>query len=121
MVSVCQEERSYKIFDKVTEDEYRAIVKGRLEEDDFIEDDDGSGYVDNGLEEDWNKRNSDSEDGSESDGGEGCLSIPELCLLRMRRKPRHLARSLRLTLSIVTLRPQEEEEESFYQSFQGEW
>lgn len=64
-----QEERSYKIFDKVTEEEYRAIVKGRLEEDDFIEDDDGSGYVDNGLEEDWDRRNSDSEDGSDSDGG----------------------------------------------------
>lgn len=45
-------------------------MKGRLEEDDFIEDDDGSGYVDNGMEEDWNKRRNSSEDDSDSESGE---------------------------------------------------
>lgn len=91
ILSYClQEERSYKIFDKVTEDEYRAIVKGRLEEDDFIEDDDGSGYVDNGLEEDWSKRNSDSDD-SGSDAGVSFSSVSLLsyaCLLGASKKLR---------------------------------
>lgn len=40
-------------------------MKGRLDEDDFIVDDDGSGYVDNG-EDDWD-RHSDQHD-SDDDG-----------------------------------------------------
>ena len=43
------------IYDEVSEDEYRSIVRGRLMDDDFIEDDDGSGYVDHGQDE-WDRR-----------------------------------------------------------------
>lgn len=45
----------------VDDTDYKAIVKGRLQEDDFIEDDDGSGYVDNGMD-DWDRN--DAEDGA---------------------------------------------------------
>lgn len=40
------------IYDEVSEDEYRSILRGRIMDDDFIEDDDGSGYVDHG-QDDW--------------------------------------------------------------------
>ncbi len=43
------------IYDEVSEDEYRSILRGRIMDDDFIEDDDGSGYVDHGQDE-WDDR-----------------------------------------------------------------
>ncbi|EST08774.1 Zinc finger, DNA-directed DNA polymerase, family B, alpha [Kalmanozyma brasiliensis GHG001] len=43
------------IYDEVSEDEYRSILRGRVMDDDFIEDDDGSGYVDHGQDE-WDDR-----------------------------------------------------------------
>lgn len=38
----------------MTDDQYRSIVGDRLDQDDFIIDDDGSGYVDNGMD-DWDR------------------------------------------------------------------
>ncbi|RUO96935.1 DNA polymerase alpha subunit p180 N terminal-domain-containing protein, partial [Jimgerdemannia flammicorona] len=49
------------IYETVNEEDYQAIVKGRLQEDDFVVDDDGSGYIDNGLE-DWDREAGDSDD-----------------------------------------------------------
>ncbi|KAJ7272585.1 DNA polymerase family B-domain-containing protein [Mycena haematopus] len=46
-------EEDVEIYDEVTEDQYRSIVRGRLQRDDFVEDDGIGGYVDNGQEEDW--------------------------------------------------------------------
>lgn len=43
-------------------------MKERLDEDDFIEDDDGSGYVDNGMDD--FDRPTDEEEESDSDEGE---------------------------------------------------
>lgn len=43
------------------DDDYKSIVKGRLQEDDFIEDDDGSGYIDNGMD-DWDREDHSKED-----------------------------------------------------------
>ncbi|EIW68554.1 hypothetical protein TREMEDRAFT_31892 [Tremella mesenterica DSM 1558] len=41
-----------EIYDTVSDEQYRSIVGDRLEKDDFIVDDDGNGYVDNGVD-DW--------------------------------------------------------------------
>ncbi|SNX87111.1 related to POL1 - DNA-directed DNA polymerase alpha, 180 KD subunit [Melanopsichium pennsylvanicum] len=52
------------IYDEVSEDEYRSILRGRVMDDDFIEDDDGSGYVDHGQDE-WDDRNRRQDDDDE--------------------------------------------------------
>ncbi|GAA5873099.1 hypothetical protein JCM8547_006792 [Rhodosporidiobolus lusitaniae] len=47
------------VYDEVDEDVYRSVVRGRLMEDDFIEEDEGvSGYADNGMDE-WDRSASD--------------------------------------------------------------
>ncbi|KDR67668.1 hypothetical protein GALMADRAFT_146949 [Galerina marginata CBS 339.88] len=45
-------EEDVEIYDEVTEDQYKSIVKGRLQRDDFVVDDGAEGYVDNGMD-DW--------------------------------------------------------------------
>ncbi|KAF8813033.1 DNA polymerase alpha catalytic subunit [Phlegmacium glaucopus] len=52
------------IYDEVTEDQYKSIVKGRLQRDDFVVDDGAAGYVDNGMD-DWSGGN--EEDVSEDE------------------------------------------------------
>ncbi|KAI1168035.1 hypothetical protein F5B18DRAFT_599984 [Nemania serpens] len=46
------EERS--LYEEVDENEYKKIVRGRLNQDDFVVDDNGEGYVDDGRE-DWDQ------------------------------------------------------------------
>jgi DNA polymerase alpha subunit A len=54
------------IYDEVDDLDYKVIVKGRLQEDDFIEEDDGvSGYADNGME-DWDRSDDSAEERGES-------------------------------------------------------
>ncbi|KAJ7708740.1 DNA polymerase alpha catalytic subunit [Mycena rosella] len=60
-----RKEEEADIYDEVTEDQYRSIVRGRLQKDDFVEDDGVGGYVDNGLEEDWGGADEDEEDSDE--------------------------------------------------------
>ncbi|KAJ3546934.1 hypothetical protein NM688_g5461 [Phlebia brevispora] len=49
--------RSYKVeedatlYDEVTEEEYKSIVRGRLAKDDFVVDDGVEGYMDNGMDD----------------------------------------------------------------------
>ncbi|KAJ7876279.1 DNA polymerase family B-domain-containing protein [Mycena leptocephala] len=60
-----RKEEDAKIYDEVTEDQYRSIVRGRLQRDDFVEDDGVGGYVDNGMEEDWGGADEDEPDSDE--------------------------------------------------------
>ncbi|KAJ7717680.1 DNA polymerase family B-domain-containing protein [Mycena metata] len=52
-----RKEEDGAIYDEVSEDQYRSVVRGRLQKDDFVEDDGVGGYVDNGMEEDWDGAN----------------------------------------------------------------
>ncbi|KAJ4470185.1 DNA polymerase family B-domain-containing protein [Lentinula aciculospora] len=45
-------EEDVTIYDEVSEEAYRKIVKGRLQRDDFVQDDGVDGYADNGMD-DW--------------------------------------------------------------------
>jgi hypothetical protein len=54
------------VYDEVTQEQYKSIVGSREEEFDFIEDDDGSGYVDKG-EGDWDEEEAEQEEESEDD------------------------------------------------------
>jgi len=40
-----------QLYDEVDEEGYKKVVRGRLDQDDFIVDDNGEGYVDDGREE----------------------------------------------------------------------
>jgi DNA polymerase alpha subunit A len=61
LICVYNQEEDVKIYDEVTEDQYKSIVKGRLQRDDFVVDDGVEGYMDNGMD-DWADG-----DGSESE------------------------------------------------------
>ncbi|KAI6101196.1 hypothetical protein F5141DRAFT_1190185 [Pisolithus sp. B1] len=49
------------LYDEVTEDQYKSIVRGRLQEDDFVVDDGVSGYMDNGMD-DWGHDDAEEEE-----------------------------------------------------------
>jgi DNA polymerase alpha subunit A len=41
------------IYEEVDEEGYKKVVRSRLDKDDFVVDDNGEGYADDGREEDW--------------------------------------------------------------------
>lgn len=55
-----------KVYDEVNEDEYDNIRRKRMDQDDFVVDDDGLGYADYGQEE-WDDNNNNSQDDSQDD------------------------------------------------------
>jgi DNA polymerase alpha subunit A len=58
------EEDDGVIYDEVSEEQYKQIVKGRLAKDDFVEDDGIAGYMDNGMD-DWGHESTDEEEEDE--------------------------------------------------------
>jgi DNA polymerase alpha subunit A len=54
----------------VTDEQYKSIVGSRQEEFDFIEDDDGSGYIDQGGD-DWENGQAEEEESEDEDDFEG--------------------------------------------------
>lgn len=54
------------IYDEVDDDGYKKVIRSRLDEDDFVVDDNGAGYADDGREV-WNERTEeyDSDDSDE--------------------------------------------------------
>ncbi|TFK39510.1 DNA polymerase alpha catalytic subunit [Crucibulum laeve] len=57
-------EEDTQIYDEVTEDQYKSIVKGRLQKDDFVVDDGVEGYMDNGMD-DWTGGREEDEESEE--------------------------------------------------------
>lgn len=50
------QEEDTDLYDEVSEEQYKRIVKGRLAKDDFVVDDGVGGYNDNGMD-DWDEPN----------------------------------------------------------------
>ena len=48
-------EENHNIYDEVDEEGYKKVVRSRLDQDDFVVDDNGDGYADDGREE-WDTR-----------------------------------------------------------------
>ncbi|KAF8884051.1 DNA polymerase alpha catalytic subunit [Gymnopilus junonius] len=59
-------EEDTELYDEVTEDQYKSIVKGRLQRDDFVVDDGAEGYVDNGMD-DWTGGDEETHDSEEEE------------------------------------------------------
>lgn len=68
---IIQDEEEADLYDVVTEDQYKSIVKGRLQKDDFVEDDGVDGYMDNGMD-DWTG-GGDSQDEEEEHDRRACM------------------------------------------------
>lgn len=78
-------EEDARIFDNVSEAEYNAIALRNLREDNFIVDDNGEGYVDNGLE-DWDNMSQGSESSAEEEEREAKSNLFTLMSLGKRKK-----------------------------------
>ncbi|EIN03911.1 DNA polymerase alpha catalytic subunit [Punctularia strigosozonata HHB-11173 SS5] len=62
--AIAFEEDDGVLYDEVSEEQYKQIVKGRLAKDDFVVDDGVEGYMDNGMD-DWGNGGTDEEDDEE--------------------------------------------------------
>lgn len=66
-LSSYQVEEEENLYDEVDEEGYKKVVRSRLDQDDFIVDDNGEGYADDGREEWMNERRPASASGSEEE------------------------------------------------------
>lgn len=55
------------VYEEVDEEGYKKVVRARLDQDDFVIDDNGEGYADDGREEWMGERRDDSASGSEEE------------------------------------------------------
>lgn len=54
-LDIYQVEQEADVYEEVDEDGYKKVVRQRLDQDDFVVDDNGEGYADDGREE-WDTR-----------------------------------------------------------------
>ena len=60
-------EEEQDLYEEVDEEGYKKVVRARLDQDDFVIDDNGEGYADDGREEWMGERRNDSASGSEGE------------------------------------------------------
>ena len=67
-LSTYEVQEEEKVYEEVDEEGYKKVVRSRLDRDDFVVDDNGEGYADDGREEEWRgERSYDSSSASEGD------------------------------------------------------
>ena len=62
------------LYDEVSEEQYKRIVKGRLAKDDFVVDDGVGGYNDNGMD-DWDEQNEAADSDEDDYRSAKCVSL----------------------------------------------
>lgn len=62
-----QVQEAESIYDTVDDEGYKKVVRGRLDQDDFVVDDNGEGYADDGREDWQDERQAYDESDSEQD------------------------------------------------------
>ncbi len=62
-----QVQEEQKVYEELDEESYKKLVRDRLNQDDFVIDDNGDGYADDGREDWFHERNGQSETDSEGD------------------------------------------------------
>ena len=60
-------EEEEQVYEEVDEEDYKKVVRGRLDRDDFVVDDNGEGYADDGREEWMGEKRYDSASGSDEE------------------------------------------------------
>lgn len=66
-LSTYKVEEEESVYEEVDEEGYKKVVRARLDQDDFVIDDNGEGYADDGREEWMGERRNDSASGSEEE------------------------------------------------------
>ena len=66
-LSTYKVEEEENVYEEVDEEGYKKVVRARLDRDDFVIDDNGEGYADDGREEWMGERRYDSVSGSEEE------------------------------------------------------
>ena len=66
-LSTYKVEEEEKLYEEVDEEGYKKVVRDRLDQDDFVIDDNGEGYADDGREEWMGEKRYDSASGSEEE------------------------------------------------------
>ncbi len=83
-LSTYKVEEEESIYEEVDEEGYKKVVRARLDRDDFVIDDNGEGYADDGREEWMGERRFDSASGSEEElplkgkAGQYLLRLPRI-------------------------------------------
>lgn len=65
-LSTYEVEEQGDVYEEVDDEGYKKIIRNRLDQDDFVVDDNGEGYADDGREV-WNERGADYDSESEDD------------------------------------------------------
>ena len=85
-LSTYQVEEEENVYDEVDEEGYKKIVRGRLDQDDFVIDDNGEGYADDGREEWTGEERYDSASGSD-EGAPLKGKAGEFCAMELQWRP----------------------------------
>lgn len=68
------QEEDTDLYDEVSEEQYKRIVKGRLAKDDFVVDDGIDGYNDNGMD-DWDEQGGAADSDEDDYRSVKCVSL----------------------------------------------